>query len=183
MVRLILQWIFKMKRYLSLSFLLHATILCAVFLPAYFYHQSIGNSQTIKINFKTNAFVFAKQKTIHQTKNGNQSKTVSNENNLSNQNISGRESKLLFYLHDVIQRNLIQLNTKANLNVELEAILAFTVLPSGKIVNVHLVKPTNNPQIDFNILKSTNLIDTIPTKICPEKPSDFRILVKTIDYS
>lgn len=181
MVRLILQWIFKMKRYLSLSFLLHTTILCAVFLPVYFHHQPIGNSQIIKINFQTNAFLFEKQKTIHQTKHGYQLKTANNESNLLNQNISGRESKLLFYLHDAIQKNLLLLNTAANINVQLDVTLAFTVLPNGEIIDAHLIKSTGNPQIDSNILKTVQLIRSIPKNLLTEKPLNLRIHVKTMN--
>ena len=170
-----------MKRYFSLSFLLHATVICAVFLPIYFYHQQIGNTQTIRINFQTNAFLFEKHKTADEKQKGtSQTKQLKQDNNLSNQNISGRESKLLFYLHDVIQKNLLSLNTKANLNVLLNATLAFTVLPNGKIKQAHLIKSTHNPQIDRNILKSVTLINTVPAAIRPNKPLNLGIDVYSV---
>ncbi len=165
-------------KYLSLSFLLHTTILCAVFLPFYFYHQQIGNTQSIKINFQTNAFLFQKQNISHQSKNGN-IKILQQKNTIQNQTLAGRESKLLFYLHDAIQKNLIRLNTQANKNIQLNVTLAFTLLPNGKILNAHLIKPTNNPKIDSNILQTIKLIGIMPAKIRPKQQLELEVAVKS----
>ncbi len=171
-----------MRKCFSLSFLLHIAIFCTLLLPLYFYHQQAGNTQNIKINFQTGAFLFKKLKTVTALKHfdGLNKLILSKQSNtLSSQSISGRQSKLLFFLHDAIQKNLLTLNTKANINIKIDAVLAFTVLPSGQITQARLINSTKNPQIDRNILKSVTLITIIPAKIRPEKSIDLGIHVKT----
>lgn len=166
---------FKMKLSISVSFMAHLLLIGIMLVPIHFLNKAPGNTQEIQVHFDATPFVFHRKEKKIQPPNYQGDLYKKKATRLNSKMISGKQRKLLLYLHDQIQLVLNQIvatSTPSFIQV------AFSILTNGKLYNTQVLQSNAHKSINQQIISTLNQKITIPKGLIPNQALSFRINVR-----